>query len=184
MSEEAFRRILRRAFDEYYEGLRKALAGLTPDERRFQPHEQANHIDFLVWHMARNEDGTISACARSDEVWRRDRWFARFGLPEHGDGCGFTLDQVRAFPAVEPGALLEYFAEVRAQTNSFLAGLTTEGLEQQVFVDRPTVLVGQILSHLVVEQAQHLGQVAFIRGLQRGPEFTTSWNNPDTPSPG
>lgn len=31
MSDEAIRRILQRAFDEYYDGTQKVLAGLSPD---------------------------------------------------------------------------------------------------------------------------------------------------------
>lgn len=184
MSEEAFRSILRRAFDEYYVGLTKALSGLTVDERRFQASAEANHIDFIAWHMARNEDGTVSACARAREVWQRDGWFHRLGLPESGDGCGFTVEEMRLLPRIEIDALLEYFSAVRSETERFLAALGTRDLARPVFDDRPEVTIGQILSHLVVEQAQHLGQVAFIRGLQRGAEFTTSWNNPDTASPG
>ena len=32
--------------------------------------------------------------------------------------------------------------------------------------DRDTI--GGILSHLIVEEAQHVGQIAYIRGMQRG----------------
>ena len=41
------------ALDEYLTELRRALDGLTPEERRFQPSPDSHHIDFAVWHMAR-----------------------------------------------------------------------------------------------------------------------------------
>lgn len=183
MIEESFRRVLRRELDEYYDGLCKALVGLTADERRVQVGGEANHIDFLVWHMARNEDETISACSRTEELWRQGEWYRRWNLPEIGDGCGYTVEDVRRLPQIHPSDLDEYFGEVRARTNSFLEGITSTVIDELVWEDNPDVTVGQILGHLVVEQSQHLGQVAFIRGLQRGLEFTTSWNNPDTPTP-
>lgn len=183
MIEESFRRVLAREFDEYYDGLRKALVGLTPDERRLQVGGEANHVDFLVWHMARNEDETVSACSRTKTVWREDGWYLRWNLPDSGDGCGYTVEEVRRLPQIPASDLDDYYREVRARTNCFLEIVTASVLDELVWEDNPEVTVGQILGHLVVEQSQHLGQIAFIRGLQRGLEFTTSWNNPDTPMP-
>ena len=183
MTDAAFLRVLRRQFDEYDAGLRKALGGLTVEERRFRPQDDVNHIDFLVWHMARNEDGTISACARTAEAWTADGWFRRWRLPPDADGCGFTTAEVGAFPAVDIDELLQYLDSVRARTDSFLDQLTSSTLDDLVWAERPDVTVGQLVAHLVVEQSQHLGQVALLRGLQRGQEHTTSWNNPETPAP-
>lgn len=183
MSDLAIRRILQRAFDEYFDGLQKALAGLTATERRFSAGGTSNHIDFLVWHMARNEDGTISACDRTVELWRAARWHERWGLPEDADGCAFTIDEVLQFPVVPASELRNYFADVRSRTQQFLDTLAEPDLDLPLSPQTPSVSIAQVLSHLVVEQSQHLGQVALIRGLQRGLEFTTSWNNPETPTP-
>ena len=183
MSDQAVRRILQRAFDEYYDGLQKATAGLTPHERRFRVSENANHIDFLVWHMARNEDGTVSTCARVEELWSEARRFERWELPKDADGCGASLEDVVRFPAIDAVELTEYFFDVRRRTQSFLDRLTEADLDLPLSPHAPEVSIAQVLSHLLVEQSPHLGQVAFIRGLQRGVEFTTSWNNPDTPAP-
>ncbi len=68
-----FRDIVRAALDEYTEELRKAIDGLTAEERRFQPTPHSHHIDFVVWHMARVEDSWINGTAqRKDHVWIRD----------------------------------------------------------------------------------------------------------------
>ena len=184
MTDQPFTRILRQQFDEYYDGLRKALSGLTAQERRLQVTASANHIDFLVWHMARNEDGTISMCERTEELWRRDGWYRQWNLPEDADGCGYPPEELPSFPMIEPHDLARYFAEVRSRTDAFLSTVAEDMLDEPLSADHPAVSVGQVLSHLVVEQGQHLGQVAFIRGLQRGVEHSTSWNNPDTPTPG
>jgi uncharacterized damage-inducible protein DinB len=181
--DSGWRALLCRAFDEYYDGLWKAVAGLTVQERRFRAAADANHIDFLVWHMARNEDGTISACAGTEELWPNTQWPTKWDLPDVGDGCGFTSEEVAQLAPLEVSELQQYFGAVRVRSNAFLAGLVEDALAERVWPENPDVTVGQILGHLIVEQSQHLGQVAFIRGLQRGSEFTTSWNNPQTPTP-
>ena len=43
-----FREIVAMALVEYMSELRRALDGLTSDERRFQPSPEAHHIDFAV----------------------------------------------------------------------------------------------------------------------------------------
>ena len=55
-----FRDILKSQMTEYSEALESALEGLTPDERRFQPTTESNHVDFIVWHMARVEDTLLN----------------------------------------------------------------------------------------------------------------------------
>jgi len=39
---------------------------------------------------------------------------------------------------------------------------------------RPGYTIGRMFSHLLVEGSQHLGQVAYLRGLQRGLEYPTA----------
>ena len=48
-----FRDVVKLGLDEYLRDLLKALDGLTPEERRYQPDPESHHIDYAVWHMAR-----------------------------------------------------------------------------------------------------------------------------------
>ena len=165
-----FKVIVRMALDEYLDDLRGALDGLAPEERRFQPSPEANHIDFAVWHMARVEDRWVQDFARrSDTVWQRDGWYQRLGLPESGSGFGYTADQVTNLPRFDFDELMVYYGAVREATVSYLDSLTEEDLD--VFPDpehRPGYTIGKMWSHLIVEESQHTGHVAYIRGLQRG----------------
>lgn len=52
----AFKEAVRGGLEEYLQGLRSALEGLTSPEARWQPTLHTNHIAWLVWHMARVED--------------------------------------------------------------------------------------------------------------------------------
>jgi hypothetical protein len=177
-----WRSLLRRSFDEYYGGLWKALSGLTPAERRYRATGETNHIDFIVWHMARNEDDTVSACARVEALWPRSEWPQRWSLAVDSNGCGFTSEDVEHFPTLDVRELHRYFSDVRARTDAYLDVLAEDTLDDLVWPENPEVTIGQLLGHFIVEQSQHFGQVALIRGMQRGTEFTTSWNNPQTPT--
>ena len=79
-----FKDILKSQMSEYSESLANALEGLTPEERRFQPTPESNHIDFIVWHMARVEDTLLNrAILRQPELWERDGWGERLGIVEN-----------------------------------------------------------------------------------------------------
>src|SRR5919197_855007 len=86
--------VIRVGLAEYWDGLRKALTGLSAAERRFQPQAHANHIDFIVWHMARDEDGEIHTFAqRTSTLWQRDaraaaaRFSRNKGVGSSGRSC-------------------------------------------------------------------------------------------------
>jgi uncharacterized damage-inducible protein DinB len=177
--------IIRLGLTEYWDGLRKAISGLTAAERRFQPYAHANHIDFIVWHMARDEDGEVHAFAqRTSPIWQREAWYQKLGLPPEDDGFGYTVEQVAALPQFAIADCLAYYEAVRRATLRYLDGLTLADWERCPDPARhPGSTIGRMLSHLIVEGSQHLGQVAYLRGLQRGLEYPTSWVSSRTPWP-
>lgn len=181
-----FRGIISMALDEYLSELKKALTGLTADERRFQPTSDSSHIDFLVWHMARVEDYWVQWNARgTDMIWQRDGWPERLGLPETGNGWGYTAEQVRDLPAFDIDEMTAYFDSVREGTLAYLSGLSAGDLDVSPIArpnpNAPDTTLGKVFSHLIVEESQHVGQVAYIRGIQRGLDNRRSlgkeWDN-------
>ncbi len=158
------------ALAEYSEDMARALDGLTPKERRFQPTLDSNHIDFLVWHIARVEDGWINTYARRTQtVWEQGGWAGRLGLPEEGGGFGYDVDQIRSLPEYDPVLLTEYAQAVRETTLAYLEQSTPEEIGRPRDVGwREPYCVGSALSHLLVEECQHVGQIAYIRGVLRG----------------
>ena len=168
-----FRDIITMALDEYLSELKKALVGLSSEERRFQPTPESNHIDFQVWHMARVEDYWVQWAAKGvDMVWQRDGWRRRLGLPEMDSGFGYTAVQVKGLPRFDMDEMMAYFDSVREGTRDFVRGLGSADLDIAP-LPRPNpnasdTNLGKVFSHLIVEESQHLGQVAYIRGLQRG----------------
>ncbi len=157
------------ALDEYTEDLHRAVNGLTPAERRFQPTPEAHHVDFVIWHVARVEDNWIQGFGRGAEtVWERGGWAARLGLPEQGNGWGYTARQVAELPPFDLDLLDQYARDVRAGTIAFLDELSPDDLDRTPNPKRPQVSIGSMLSHVIVEESQHVGQVAYLRGIQRG----------------
>ena len=165
-----FNQIIRMAFDEYLDDLRKALDGLTPEERRFQPGPESNHIDFTVWHMARVEDDWVQRFARgAGTVWQLEGWYEKMGLPEKDNGVRYNAQQVADLPTFGFDELMVYYDSVRRVTFTYLDSLTGDDLDICHQPERrPGYTIGKMFSHLIVEESQHLGQVAFLRGLQRG----------------
>ena len=164
-----FKDLIRFGFDEYLDYLKKALSGLTSEERRFQPTPESNHIDFTVWHMARVEDDWLQRFAqRTTTVWQRDKWHDEVGLPEKESGFGYTAQQVAEMPEFSMNRILDYYEAVRIETYKYLDSITESDLGTEPHPRRPGFTVAEMFSHLMIEEAQHVGQVAYIRGMQRG----------------
>ena len=166
-----FRDILKSQMAEYMEYLELALQDLTPEERRFQPTPESNHIDFIVWHMARVEDTLFNrAILRRADLWEREGWGDKLGINEEGNGYRFSAEQATGIPALSIDVLMEYYTSVRTEFFDYIDSLTEEDLVGLPNPRRPEFPVGETLKHIVVEEAQHVGQIAYIRGMLRGIE--------------
>ncbi|UCD79456.1 MAG: DinB family protein [Desulfobacterales bacterium] len=165
-----FKDAIKSGLDEFLDSLKKAVEGLTATELRWQPTLTANPISWIVWHMARVEDRWVNRVLRGKvELWISDGWHNRFGMSEEAHGYGDTADQVRAMPDVAMSDLLDYFDAVRQSTLAHLAQMTPADLETTYPHPRLKGRTGAwILGHILVEESQHLGQVAYIRGMIRG----------------
>ncbi len=165
-----FKEIVTMALEECDSDLMKALNSLTAEERRHQPTPECNHIDFIVWHMAIVEDGWIQLFARGIPlVWERDGWGKKLGLPDTDWDYEFTAEEAANLPRFDFDDLLAYYDAVRAERRTYLAQITASDLD--VCPNRGGVMdytVGNMFSHLIVEESQHLGQIAYLRGIHRG----------------
>ena len=154
--------------------LREMVEDLTPEDLSWQPGPQSNPIGWTLWHMIRVEDMWVQFFAqRQVELWERDGWHEKFGLPTRDNGFNHTPQQVADFPPVDLGLLLEYGDAVRSATLEFLRSRDEAGMEEMPRADRPDVWwhsfsVGAMFRQLVGEFYQHLGQISYLRGLKRG----------------
>jgi Protein of unknown function (DUF664) len=164
----AARELLRDSFTRLVEHVDGLTAGLTDEVAFWRPTPKANSIAWLVWHSARVQDVQVSAIARAEDVWTQQRWVDRFALdlPPHDTGYGHHPGDVSKVCA---GAdlLAGYYHAVHEATCKFVAALTVADLER--VIDRgwdPPVTVSMRLVSIVDDCAQHLGQAAYLAGLE------------------
>ena len=77
--------------------LKRAVDGLTDEQVFHQPTEDTNNIAWLAWHMNRWKDWQGSLVSGEEQVWIRDGWCERFGIPAERTGIGDTTEQVAEF---------------------------------------------------------------------------------------
>ena len=171
MSLKAF---IQQSFDMNRRALLQNLQGLTEAELAWKPAPHANSIGFLVWHMARVEDGWILRVFQGKKhLWVTDAWAQKCGMPEDQRDMGYrySQEQLDAFKTPSLDLLLAYSGAVRDATKSFLDQWSGESDTTELKAPwGGTVLVKDILAQLVWELNQHGGQVGYVRGLQRGLE--------------
>jgi hypothetical protein len=143
------------------------LDGLSDDDLAWRPDPEANTIAWLVWHLTRIEDDHVCDAAGVEQAWTADGWAGRFGLPFHESehGYGQTAAEV-AQVRVSGDLLAGYLAAVGERTRAWVATLEPADLDRVVDTRwDPPVTLGVRLVSVVNEVNQHVGQVAYLRGL-------------------
>jgi len=165
----SFKDSIKSGMTEYLDELKQKLEGLTEAELRWQASLDSNTIVWLVWHMARVEDNWINGVIASGEtVWDSGDWAAKTDITIEGNGYSNTPDEVRSLPEVDIADLFDYYDAVRSAAFSVIDNLKDTDMSNEFSRGGRSTTFGWILGHVVVEESQHLGQVAFIRGIIRG----------------
>jgi uncharacterized damage-inducible protein DinB len=148
--------------------VRSAVRDLSPDQLTYAPKEGVNTIAWLVWHLTRIQDDHVADARGAEQVWTDGEWAPRFGLPRGTLDTGYAhrAEQVAAVRPESWGALVEYYDAVHARTVAYLEQLTDDDLDR--IVDEgwdPPVTLGVRLVSVADDDAQHVGQAAYLRGL-------------------
>jgi uncharacterized damage-inducible protein DinB len=160
--------LLTDAFNRIREDGEAVVSGLSPEQLGHRPSRKANSIAWLVWHLSRIQDDHVADVAGLEQVWTRDGWHDRFGLPfsPAETGWGHGPDQVAQLEGLSADQLVSYLEAVHQQTLGYVSGLTLEDLDR--IVDRrwnPPVTLGVRLVSVINDDNQHVGQAAYLRGL-------------------
>jgi hypothetical protein len=150
--------------------LRRSLEDLSTEELRNQPAgEGSNPIGWLVWHLTRTRDNISSSIAGETSVWESGGWGARFGMD--GELPRFAPADVHLFDPKDFATLVGYFDAVAEKSLTIVGGLTDADMDRMVestIPGRPAQPVVSRLAVILNDNIQHVGQVAYLRGLIRG----------------
>lgn len=167
---------IRNSMDQYHSSTTDTLSGLTTEELAFRPGPESMPIGFIAWHCARVHDFLVQTIMKgTDELWSSEGWADRLGrgpADPNDRGFGFTVEQMTAFQVPDLALILEYAEAVRSNALGFLDENTDEEL-LNTWVDSPAggrFTLASVYQQIIWEMNQHGGQMAYVRGLQRGIE--------------
>jgi uncharacterized damage-inducible protein DinB len=148
--------------------VRGAVRDLPPEQLRRAPADGANTIAWLIWHLARVQDGHLSELLDEEQVYQRGDWAQKFGLKTDPSdtGYGHSASEVAAVRPESWHTLEDYYAAVHERTMAYLGGLAEADLDR--VVDEcwdPPVTLGVRLVSMLNDDTQHAGQAAYVRGL-------------------
>ena len=163
--------VILRSLEQSQGYLTRALDGLTQEEAVWSPGAECNSIAFILWHVIRVEDFFITrVLQRQVELYEAEGWRQKLGTPAKVTGYEYTAEQLQAWPEPSLEALWGDAISVRKKTRAFLKELAPEKLSELARPERPPDTIGAILVRIGTEIALHVGQIAYLRGIQRGLE--------------
>ena len=146
-----------------------AVEGLDDEQLWARPAPDANSIAWLAWHYSRWMDGMTAKASGEEEAWTAGGWHDRFGLPAEANGYGDTPEQVGAFRPSR-ALLLGYADAAHEAAVRRVQAFTPDDLlrpfrYQPRGTERP---LWQSLANTAMDFTQHVGQIAYVRGLLSG----------------
>ena len=150
--------------------LTRVMNGLTQQELTWRPACGCNSMGLILFHMARLEDWFVQVRMQSKpEVWGIEKWYKKLNLAENEAGSHYTVEQVNAFPVPELKDLLAYYDAVRARTLDYLKSLTASAFDSKITLPwTGEITVAATFSIMIGHASQHIGEMSYLRGLQRG----------------
>ena len=145
--------------------------GLTDAEARWRPGPSANCIGFLLWHVARAEDGLSSGELGEETLWADGAsgtaWHERCGHPVETPAVLGDRQVALDLAIPELGLLRDYQKAAAERVSRLVAGLSPEDLDQPSLGWRG-MEVSVVVRHLATHKNNHHGQIDLLRGLQQG----------------
>ena len=150
-------------------GLKRVIDGLKQEEVAWRPACGCNSIGLMLFHVFKSEDSFIQSRLRdTKELWETGKWHLKLNLDAKEAGAHYTVEQVNAFTVPKLEAILEYGAAVRAQTLAYLDTLTTADFDKKIKMPWGEMPLAVIFSFVASHALGHIGEMSYLRGLQRG----------------
>lgn len=160
--------VIVRSYEFSEEFLTKVLGELTQEEAAWRPGPECNNIIWILWHFTRGEDNRVNVLIQhGKELYETDGWQKKLGTPSDR-GAGNTLEQIHAWPVPKLEIIRGYHDSVYKKALVFIKSLSAENLSEVVQPNERQSTTGAILAVRISENAMHIGQIAYLRGIQRG----------------
>ncbi|HLG74186.1 MAG TPA: DinB family protein [Chloroflexota bacterium] len=162
--------VLIRAFETVRQRFETALEGVTGDQLTYRPHPEANSIAWLAWHLTRWQDAQLARFSGADQLWVSG-WAGRFDRPADpaDTGIGHTSRQVAELTG-SAELLRGYHAAVVERTIAYLRACDEAELAREIddpARSRVDTVAGRLVG-VLSDNFQHVGQMAYLRGLIAG----------------
>lgn len=156
-------------YERMSQEMERSLDGLSLNDMNRQPSTDTSSIGWLAWHLTRVQDRAIADLARGVQLWVRDEWHSKFNRPPDPQDFGFghSLEDLAAFKSPDAQILLDYYHAVFERSKHYISSLSEIDLDREV--DHPKFpTVAARLVGIVNDNYQHVGQIAYVRGLLKG----------------
>ena len=160
--------LLRLAFRELHDELRRELEEVPDDWLNWQPAPEMNHIGFLFWHLVRDEDWILPWISKVEPVWVSDGWSERWGMTALEQGTGFEPERAAQLD-VSRDDLINYSEKVWRRSDELLATLSEADLDRDLpgGTDLPDYNTASLLTTGCLNHSwTHLGEIRYIKGLK------------------
>ena len=161
---------------------------LSDDQMRIRPGTGLNSLIWLLWHMARTEDGAVNPVVAGRDQVLDDEWMRRMNVPWRIIGTGMTDDEVTETTVrADIAAVRAYRSAVGLRTREVVRALPPEAWDEIVGVEdiKRGAVAGafrdwvegaqypwlgwtrgdQLASSALRHNAAHMGEAVTIRGL-------------------
>lgn len=161
--------------EQHYNAMLRSVDGLSTEEMAWMPTPESSSIGFLVWHYARTLDRWIhSRLQNVPQLWEQG-WAARLDQEitnPNDTGYGYGPEQLASFRHPDTATLLEYASAALYAAKDYLAARTDADFDTTPVVNPRggTMTLTNLCQQLLWEFNQHGGQIAYLRGMQRGLE--------------
>ena len=161
--------------EQHYNAMVRSVDGLSEDELAWMPTPECSSMGFLVWHYARTLDRWIhSRLLETAQLWERG-WAERMEqqvIDPNETGYGYGPQELAAFKTPAITVLLQYAAATLESAKGYLGSRGDADFDDPA-VQNPrggTMTLANMCQQLLWEFNQHGGQIAYLRGMQRGIE--------------
>jgi len=155
--------------DNSKRGILKAMDTLTQQEIAWRSCSGCNSIGLIAYHVARFEDSVIQTRVQGKaQIWESEKWYQKLSLPLEDIGAHYTVEQVNAFIVPANVDIKAYADSVRAKTIEYLNGVSPDELNRKITMRMGDMPIGSVFALLVGHTFQHIGEMSYLRGMQRG----------------